>query len=198
MEKRKALIIGKFCPFHVGHMYFLEEAVKKCDELFVILSYDQRFVDKQPKEIQTALTLKTRVKALKEFINYYLHYDNCRYPVSFDVVDESDIPEYPNGWEPFIKLVQEKLNKYNYEPNIIFSSEPSYSEDYKKYLPNCEHIIIDPERKKFNVSGTSIRHMMYVLEKTPDDSPEHKQLINKFLECVDSFTSVSYFRKVYP
>ncbi len=181
MSKKSGLAIGKFAPFHVGHMYYLTECLKKCDELFVILSYDQRFVDKQPKCIQPNLSLKNRFDHLRSFIICYLN--DFGKPVYFDVVDESNIPEYPNGWEPFVELVENKLSEIPYEPNIIFSSEESYKEDYKKYFPKLEHIIIDQDRELFKISGTKLRDMM-------------TETIT-LSEIVNQFTSLEYFLEKY-
>ena len=181
MSKKYGLAIGKFAPFHVGHMYYLTECLKKCDELFIILSYDQRFVDKQPKCIRQYLSLRDRFEALRDFvISYLLDYKK---PVYFDIVDESNIPEYPNGWEPFVKLVEEKLDVIPYVPNIIFSSEESYTDDYKKYFPKCEHIIIDKNRDLFKISGTKLRRVMH--------------MITSLSEFVDLFTSMDHFKEVY-
>lgn len=182
MSKKYGLAIGKFAPFHVGHMYYLTECLKKCDELFIILSFDQRFIDKQPKCIQPHLSLKSRFDALRNFvITYLLDYNK---PVYFDIVDESNIPEYPNGWEPFVELVDQKISEIYYDPNIIFSSEESYKDDYKKYFPKCEHIIIDKNRNLFKISGTKLRRVMH--------------MITSLSEFVDIFTSIEYFLEEYP
>lgn len=179
MSKKYGLAIGKFAPFHIGHMYFLTECLKKCDELFIILSYDQRFVDKQNPKIQKDLSLKNRFTDLRDFVVCYLSKFNK--PVYYDIVVESNIPEYPNGWEPFIQLIKEKLN--NFHPNIIFSSEESYTDDYKKYLPECEHIIIDSKRSNFHISGTELRHMM--------------SMVYDLSKCIDNSTSLEYFLEKY-
>lgn len=166
MSKKKGFIVGKFAPLHVGHEYFIQKSLEQCDELFILLSHDQRFFQKIPGEIRHLFYPRDRYEDLECFVQEMLQFDYPDKVIYTGFVDESDIPEYPNGWEAFIQLcLREMTTSHQFDPNIVFSSEPDYDENYKKYLPNCQHIIIEADRKTHPVSGTKIREKMVEIQK---------------------------------
>lgn len=152
--------VGKFCPFHMGHYYFIEEAINRCDKLVVFLSHDKRFFDSLPEEIRYLLDPVNRYYDLCDAATELSKKHNKTIYVGS--IDESDIPEYPNGWKEFIDLCLEEFAQWCAEstPDIVFSSEPSYDPYYKMYLPNTEHVIIEPNRETYPISGTEIRKKM--------------------------------------
>lgn len=96
------LITGKFAPFHYGHVYAILEAAKQVQKLFVVLSFDQKFVDKQPDYLKDKLTLEKRLMWLVE------SFKDCA-DIEVLVIDETNVPRYPDGLQEWCELVYDVL-----------------------------------------------------------------------------------------
>lgn len=149
-------IVGKFAPLTTGHINFINQASTKCDKLLVLLSYDVKWLEEQTPYMASKLTLKNRLRWLKETYHNFDH-------IVIDYVDESNIPAYPNGWEAFSGMVKEKLKK-NFgtdSADFVFSSEPEYDSGFDTYFPDTKHMLIDPDRDKFPISATMVRGELF-------------------------------------
>ena len=144
-DKEVGFIIGKFAPLHNGHINFIHEAATQVDILYVILCYDEKFINRQTPEFKDHLGLKSRLLWLKHTFNDHNH-------IKVFYIDETNILEYPEGWADITKLILDVLPE---RPTKVFSSEPSYDEGFKKYFPDVEHIISN--RDSVNISATQIR-----------------------------------------
>lgn len=144
--------VGKFAPLTTGHINFINHASTKCDKLLVLLSYDEYWRLEQTPYMKQRLTLRNRLKWLKET---YYDFDH----IIIDYVDETDIPPYPHGWDGFQKLVKEKLISHfgTEQPDYVFSSETKYDAGFKKYFPNTKHLVLDEARVLFPISATKVR-----------------------------------------
>ena len=149
---KTGFVVGKFAPLTTGHINFINQASTQCDRLLVLLSYDERWRQKQTSYMSNKLTLTNRLKWLKETYHDFDH-------IIIDYVDESEIPEYPHGWDYYTNLVEEKLEKHfgSRSADYVFSSEVEYDDGFKTYFPNSEHILIDPDRENFPISATMVR-----------------------------------------
>ena len=149
---KTGFVVGKFAPLTTGHINFINQASTQCDKLLVLLSYDERWRLKQTPYMSEKLTLKNRLKWLKETYNEFDH-------IIVDFVDESEIPEYPNGWAYYTELVEEKLEKHfgKKSADYVFSSEIEYDDGFKTHFPKSEHVLIDPDRENFPISATMVR-----------------------------------------
>lgn len=148
----RGFIVGKFAPLTTGHIHFINEASKNCDELLVLLSFDKKWLDDQPSHYHDVLTLENRLKWLQESFEH-------RDDVIVDYVDESNIRPAPHGWADFTQLVNEKIEK-NFgisHCDHTYTSEPSYDEGFKKHFPHTEHVLIDPARVQLPISATMVR-----------------------------------------
>lgn len=148
------VITGKFAPLHTGHIYAITKAATQVDKLYVVLSFDQKFIDKQPDYLKDKLTLKKRMLWLKRTFQNLDH-------IKVVYVNESDVPSYPDGVVPWCRMVKNILAEDGvYQVNKWFSSEPEYSWWIEEHF-NCENVIIDFERLNFNISATEIRSNPY-------------------------------------
>lgn len=132
---------GKFAPFHLGHFLCLKKASEECDVVHLIL-----FIDlSKCKDRDDVWGFKNRLngilKASSELCNVRPHY-----------IDTSDY----SGWDDETPLVR------NFAPVIdrVYSSEPDYGEYFARAYPEAVHVIVDPARKTYPISGTAIRQMM--------------------------------------
>lgn len=148
------VITGKFAPLHSGHIYAITNSATQVDKLFVVLSYDEKFVKSLPEKIQPKLTKEKRLLWLKTAFKDMEH-------IEVVCIDESNIKSYPDGVEEWSLLVKKELSNYTSDPiTHWFSSEPSYSWWIEQYF-GCTHVIIDSGRSFFPINATEIRKNPY-------------------------------------
>ena len=146
--KKVGFTIGKFAPFHKGHEYLIETALKESDELYVVI-YDTDVTD---------ISVEKRAKWITDRFNdvkIIYAYDS---PKQYGLDDES------------VKIQMEYLTKQidGIPVNCFFSSEP-YGEKVAQYL-NIENRIVDMSRQQVPISAGLIRndieeHKMFLDEK---------------------------------
>lgn len=148
----RGFIVGKFAPLTTGHIHFINEASRNCDELLVLLSFDTKWLSEQPEHLHDVLTLENRLTWLHETFQ-----DSDK--IIVDYVDESDIRPPPYGWADFSGLVNEKIEKHFETTHCehTYTSEPSYDEGFKEHFPNTKHVLIDPDRNHMPISATMVR-----------------------------------------
>lgn len=153
MSKIIGVTCGKYAPLHTGHIYMITKAATMCDELHVILSYDEKFFDNDPKAMQlkSHLTKEKRLLWLKTVFKDMPH-------IHIHCIDESDIPPAPEGVVAWCALVNRVLMEDSKVMQIDrwFSSEPEYSSWIVPQF-RCQHVLVDQTREHFDVSGTKIR-----------------------------------------
>ena len=150
--KKVGFTIGKFAPFHKGHEYLIETALKESDELYVII-YDTDVTD---------ISIEKRAKWITDRfsdVKIIYAYDS---PKQYGLDDES------------VKIQMEYLKKKidGIPVNCFFSSEP-YGEKVAQYL-NIENRIVDMSRQQVPISAGLIRndiekHKIFLDEKIYKD-----------------------------
>lgn len=140
---------GKFLPCHRGHLSTILNAATACQKLYVVIS-DNKDVNKKKCEEAgiKEIPLAKRVQWLSQELIDMPH-------IKVIALDETDIPEPPNGWDLWTKRLQEIIK----EPiNTFFCGELEYKEKLNKYFPNATVRLFDPDRTFFNISATKIRN----------------------------------------
>ena len=133
-------LTGKFAPLHAGHINLIQQAATQCDELTVVLSHNaSRFDD--PK-----LELKNRLIWLRQAFRDLSH-------IKITWVDETGIPEYPNGWAEWAELIKDKIGT---DFQVIFTSEEGDVQQYRDHF-KASVTVIDSQRLMVPISGTEIR-----------------------------------------
>ena len=146
--KKVGFTIGKFAPFHKGHEYLIETALKESDEFYVVI-YDTDVTD---------ISIEKRAKWITDRfsdVKIIYAYDS---PKQYGLDDES------------VKIQMEYLTKKieGIPVNCFFSSEP-YGEKVAQYL-NIENRIVDMYRQQVPISAGLIRndiekHKMFLDDK---------------------------------
>ncbi|MCX7999646.1 MAG: adenylyltransferase/cytidyltransferase family protein, partial [Leptospiraceae bacterium] len=115
--KTNGLILGKFYPFHNGHKYLIEEALKRCDHLTVLVCSLKR----------ETIDGKLRYKWVKEtFPNVNV----------IHVTDEN--PQYPEEHPDFWEIWKATIQRAHPEPiHVLFTSE-YYGNPLSQVL-SCRH-----------------------------------------------------------
>lgn len=151
-KKTNGLIFGKFAPLTLGHIELINQALKQCDHLYLFLSFDQKFLNSQPEWLQAKLGLVDRLRDLKDVVAY----SNTSDIITVSYVDESNIPDYPEGANAYEGLIRAGLPK-GVVLHKAFSSEKEYDSYFSVHFPECEHVIIDADRNTVPISATKIR-----------------------------------------
>lgn len=134
------IFIGKFLPPHRGHLTSILTAYTMCDQLYIVLCNRADYYIPWQKRKQWLS------QELQNFEN-----------IKIVVVDESNIPPYPNGWNEFCDLVSKKVPG---QIDFIFGGETQDAAEYEKRL-NAKYILLHPNHSAWPISGTQIRDEPY-------------------------------------
>ena len=139
---------GKMIPPHRGHLNAILSAATQVQKLYVVVSDNKYKTQRICNEAGIPeIPVNLRMQWLKQELQDMPH-------IKVVKLDESDIPEYPNGWSEWTSLLQKAVNE---DINAFFCGEHEYVENLKKYFPTSEVNLYDPERTNYNISATKIR-----------------------------------------
>ena len=138
---KNSLVLGKFFPLHLGHIFLIDTAISQSEMVHVIMTHN-------PSQ---SISGEIRLEALKS-----IYGDNPQVKI-YSISDEG-LPQYDHECETldqfysyWVPLVYNNVK----ELDAVFTSE-DYGDDFARYL-GIKHILVDKERKKYPVSGTFIR-----------------------------------------
>ena len=141
MKYNNSLVLGKMYPPHQGHLYLIDTAIERSENVHVMVCYNKS------QNIPGELRSNTLKEIYKDNKNVFIH-----------LVDDGGLPQYEHEcetldefysyWVPFVYKHIDKLD-------AVFTSE-DYGDDFAKYL-GVEHQLVDKERLKYPISGTKIR-----------------------------------------
>jgi len=136
-DRRRGLIVGRFCPPHLGHSFMIDAAASQVDELVVMVN--TRDGEPVPGEL--------RAQWLAE-----LHPDVSVVEVRHDLPTDFDDQEL---WERWMALFRSRWPLAGDGPDVVFSSEPYGDEIARRF--GAEAVAVDPSRTAVPVSATLIR-----------------------------------------
>lgn len=134
MPPTTGLIIGRFCPPHLGHSHLIDTAAAEVDRLTVIVF--AKAGESVPGEL--------RAGWLGE-----LHPAVTVVHVPTTLVTDWDDPD---TWARWIALIRSVVPK---GPDVVFSSEP-YGDEVARRL-GARHVCVDAGRHEVPISATAIR-----------------------------------------
>src|SRR3990167_9088495 len=105
---KKGLIIGKFAPLNLGHINLINYASTLCEEVLVILSYDEKWLKTLSARDQRVLTLKNRLRWLKQ-----VYQDISHIKIIFIDVDHTNVPISAN------EIRQNLVEYWRYLPSVV-------------------------------------------------------------------------------
>lgn len=146
---------GKFVPFHKGHKFMIDTALKECEEVWVIL-FTNGDDEKQKLSIGHKLSDKYldvnyRIETVRKYCE--------EHGAHFGIVDcPTAYARFPNEthWNAEGKCVAEVIGAV---PDAAYSSEPSYGAFFDSEYPGCVHRCVDEARGIVPISATAIRQM---------------------------------------
>ena len=141
MKEKVAVVFGTFAPLHQGHIDLIQRAKRQCDRVCVIVSGY-----KGDRGEEVGLPLQKRFRYIREgFSNDEL--------TQIYKLDETELPRYPLGWEPWLKTALETI-QYDAEKEelIFYVGEKAYQEELEaRGFEACL------QERQFGISGTLIR-----------------------------------------
>ncbi|MBS1196558.1 MAG: ATPase [Proteobacteria bacterium] len=144
------LVVGKFCPLHLGHERVIERALTACDEVLII-SWARPGFAGYGREVRESW-LKARFPAATCLV-----IDDESLPENAPTIPPDEAPD--DEHRHFVAwLCREILCKH---PDAVFTSE-AYGEGFAEVLSThfgkpVEHVCVDQARTAIPVSGTQIR-----------------------------------------
>ena len=139
---------GRFLPPHRGHLYQIIEASTKSQNLIVVISDNAE----QTRALCEAdglpdISYRLRKQWFSQQVQDMPH-------IQVRVLDESDIPLYPEGWQEWSKRMREVVCA---PIDAFFVGDLSYSETLASYFPEAKVELFDPSRTRYPISATEIR-----------------------------------------
>lgn len=140
---------GKFLPPHRGHIATALRAASMVDILFIAVQYDTVYEKEICGSEEFALHPRQRVAWLSE---EFANFPNIRVLAQYehrcsDYLTNSELAE---TYSELLQSVGGKIDK-------VFSSDKSYDNYFKTWLPDSEHVVIDADRSVVPISATDIR-----------------------------------------
>lgn len=152
--QKAGLTIGKFAPFHKGHEYLIQNALKRVEKLYIFV-YDTDV---------TNIPTTTR----KEWIEHI--YKNR----TIEVIEAKNPPRQYGLDEESVAIqvnyILELLKKIKAEPITHFFSSEEYGKFVAKAL-NAENVVIDKKRVNIPICATNIR----------ENLEEYKKYLNEYV-----------------
>ena len=141
MKERVAVVFGTFAPLHQGHIDLIQRAKRQCDRVCVIVSGY-----KGDRGEEVGLPLQKRFRYIREgFSNDEL--------TQIYKLDETDLPRYPLGWEPWLKTALETIQYDSKREDLVFFvGEKTYQEELE-----ARGFEARLQERQFGISGTLIR-----------------------------------------
>ncbi len=149
---RVGIFFGEFAPLHVGHLSIIHQALMENDCVVLAISGSHRPND---RGMTIDLPLERRFRYLREAFN-----DEPQLRIV--QINEDDMPDYPNGWEAWVKAFRTQILSVledDLEINhqfTIYAGEAEYDDELLSRLPKTyrvQHV----ERSLLPISATQIR-----------------------------------------
>ncbi|ERJ11716.1 multifunctional transcriptional regulator/nicotinamide-nucleotide adenylyltransferase/ribosylnicotinamide kinase NadR [Haloplasma contractile] len=145
MSKKVGMYGGKFLPFHQGHLNAIIEASTLCDELFVILSYDEEYEKKLFKTSKLdPIPYQMRLRWIRQATKELPHVKS----IAISETYTNDLYDWKQGAKNILSEIGQQID-------VVFSGEERYTKIFQELYPNAFHIVFD--RNKVPISGTKIR-----------------------------------------
>ena len=141
MKEKVAVVFGTFAPLHQGHIDLIQRAKRQCDRVCVIVSGY-----KGDRGEEVGLPLQKRFRYIREgFSNDEL--------TQIYKLDETELPRYPLGWEPWLKIALETIQYDSKREDLVFFvGEKTYQEELE-----ARGFEARLQERQFGISGTLIR-----------------------------------------
>jgi len=165
------MFVGKFLPFHRGHLFAILQASTKVDKLYVVISQDRKMMKER--------CVSHNIKEMPlELITQWLNIEFQAFPHIIIVpVDETGTDPYPHGWVDWARLTRVALIKAGVlqrghapqavapdavDVDYMFGSENDYDAMIRQLFNYAiEYVKIDVKREYVDISATRMVEDIY-------------------------------------
>lgn len=161
-KKKIGIVVGKFYPLHIGHVNLIQKATTVCDKVIVVVSHHA----KRDVALYNNSNMKKELTGKDKLAVVQKTFQNQQDLIIPVLVDETEVPEYPNGWGEWAKEVRKamgshiRLNKelpdFSFEDATFIINENADRANYTKYF-GSDTLTFDVDRNEFNISATMVR-----------------------------------------
>ena len=123
-KKNLAVVIGRFQPFHYGHVYNIDRGLKEAKKVLVLVG--SAFNSRSPKN---PFTFEEREKMIR---------DHYRGSPNWDRIEVEPLPDYIYEENQWIADVQEIVTSFATETVALIGHEKDESSYYLKNFPQWE------------------------------------------------------------
>lgn len=149
---KTGVFAGKFLPPHRGHLSSIINSATQCEKLYVVVSDNYKETNRLCNSSNLKIISgKTRVKWLSQELQGFDH-------IQILLLDEKDIPEYPDGWDLWSKLLKKLIPE---KIDVLFGGDPEYKQVNDIWFPESDYILFDYTRERYPISATLIRNNPY-------------------------------------
>ena len=167
---------GKFLPFHRGHLDCIMRCASECEKLYVVLMHSGEEEQKVlasyggpfPIELLSPHVREIAMRCeLAPFENIEVISYDCR------DADERAAAEGEHPWFYECRDMVSLMGRFD----AAFSGEPEYCDNFRKFYPWADAVLVDRDRKGMP-SGTEVRRMPF--HRAYVHLPrEYQKLVNK-------------------
>lgn len=146
---------GKFFPFTRGHLYCLKKLSEECEHgvciLFLNGKDEVNYIEENGVKYNW-LEQSDRISRVNTICKLF---PNIRFTTLYcDVIYGGTDVENDN-WDKETDFVRAVVGP---KFDVVYSSEPSYDEYFKRAYPFAKHVLVDPDRIIVPISATMVRN----------------------------------------
>jgi bifunctional NMN adenylyltransferase/nudix hydrolase len=153
------LFIGRFQPFHLGHAFIVQEALKNVDFLLILIGSATA-----PRSLKNPFSIEERFALLEANLNFFLSRRDAKRVFVASVPDFED----DGSWKHAIsEILSPFLLAYGIQKKVLVGHDKDQSTYYLRIFKDFDLLLL----KNFNqIDGTKIRNAYFELEGSPNDS----------------------------
>ena len=146
-KKRLGVYFGTFAPFHKGHQQQIYKCAALNDQVLLVVS---GYTDDRGDKI--GLPLSQRYQYLQEAFS-----DEA--DINVAMLDETDLPPMPQGWDAWFTRLFGLLKKYQSQEITFYVGEPEYVTELGARFPQDTRTykVEMADRQDIKISATEIR-----------------------------------------
>jgi len=183
---------GKFFPPHRGHINAIIQAATKVKKLYVVVSDNTERANRICEDTHIRkMPLIERARWISREVGDFEH-------IIVKMIDETDIPEYPEGTKQWTKLLIKAIPE---KFDVIFGGEQEYRKTYmSNFSKEIDYVVYDYKRDRYPISGTIIRenpikYWDYILGSARPHFA--KRVLITGVESAGKTTITKYLGKIY-
>lgn len=138
---KKGLVLGKFMPVHYGHLYLVEQALMRCEQVHILIyTLKEQIIPGELRHSWMCKEFESEIKAERVKIKWV----------------EKDLPQLPEEHESFWDIWCDEFQQYIEEPNETCILGEQYTQEFAEKL-GIHFEVVDNERNIVPICATEIR-----------------------------------------